>query len=101
MEAKRTVVGLIRRIKPSDGVEKPELRYKGWGLAPFEAVDFYDLVVPEGARIAYIPVSVDSYCIVVEHQGKHYYFKLVEPDSLYSRNYTIKAATASECRPLA
>jgi hypothetical protein len=101
MVSKQTVVGLIRRIKPDSNVSKPELRHAGWGLTPFEAVDFYDLVVPRGARAAHVPVSVDSYCIVVEHQGKHYYYKIVDPGSLYSRNFIIKVAEATECRPLA
>jgi hypothetical protein len=96
-----TIEGLIRRIKPS-GVARPELRRAGWGLTPYnEAVDFYDLLVPEGARVAHIPVSADASCIVVEHQGKYYYFKLVEPASLYEVSYMIKVATALECRPLA
>ncbi len=98
---KMAVTGLIKRIKPDD-VEKPELRRTGWGLTPFdEAVDFYDLVVPRGARVAHIPVSTGTSCIVVEHQGRYYYYKLVEPDSLYSWNYIIKLADAFECRPLA
>jgi hypothetical protein len=91
-------VGLIRRIKPGS-VTRPELRHTGWRLTPFEAVDFYELLVPEGARVAHVPVSADSYCIVVEHQGKHYYYKIADPGSLYSRNSIIKAATATECRP--
>jgi hypothetical protein len=96
------VEGLIRRIKPDNDAEKPELRHTGWGLTPFdEVVDFYDLIVPEGSRIAYIPVSAGSFCIVVEHGDKHYYFKLAEPGSLYSRSYIIKTAAAHECRPLA
>ncbi len=96
-----TITGLIRKIKPGD-VSKPELRHTGWGLTPFdEPVDFYELVVPRGARVAHIPVSTGSSCIVVEHQGKRYYYKLVEPDSLYSRSYMIKLADALECRPLA
>jgi hypothetical protein len=100
MATKQTVVGLIRRIKPGN-VEKPELQYTGRGLTPFEAVDFYDLVVPHGARIAYVPVSVGSHCIVVEHQGKYYYFKIIDDGSVYSRNFIIKVAEAIECRPLA
>jgi hypothetical protein len=95
--------GLIKRIKPSNGVKRPELRHVGWGLTPYnEAVDFYELLVPEGARMAHIPVSTDSSCIVVEHDGRYYYFKLIESPSLYEVSYTIKlAADALECRPLA
>jgi len=94
------MVGFIRRIRPGQ-VTQPELRYTGWGLTPFEAVDFYDLVVPHGARIAYVPVSADSHCVVVEHQGKHYYFKIIDGGPVYSRNFIIKVADAIECRPLA
>ena len=94
------MVGFIRRIRPGQ-VTQPELRHTGWGLTPFEAVDFYDLVVPRGARVAYVPVSASSHCIVVEHQGKYYYYEIVDPGSLYSRSFIIKPATATECRPLA
>jgi hemin uptake protein HemP len=102
MASKQTVVGRIRRIKPDGSVGKPELRYTGWGLAPYdEVVNFYDLVVPEGARIAYVPVSVGSHCIVIEHQGKYYYFKIIDDGSVYSMNFIVKVAEAIECRPLA
>ena len=98
---KRYVRGLIRGIKPGN-VARPELRHTGRGLTPYEVVDFYELLVPEGARMAHIPVSADSSCIVVEHNGKYYYLKLIEPPSLYEVSYTIKlTADALECRPLA
>jgi hypothetical protein len=98
----KAVVGRIRKIKPDSSVSKPELRHTGWGLTPYdEVVNFYDLVVPEGARIAYVPVSTDSDCIIIEHQGKHYHYKIIDSGSLYSRSFIIKVAEAVECRPLA
>jgi hypothetical protein len=89
--------GMMRKIVAGD-VPEPELRSSGERTTPYGALELFDLVVPAGALVAYVPVSVDSYCVVVDHGGKRYYFmvsgtSLTDPD-------VIKTVPPERCRSL-
>jgi hypothetical protein len=90
-------VGVIRKIKPAD-VKRPRVEHAGWRLSVHGPVDFYDLVVPYGARVAHVPVSVDSDCIIVEHGGERHYF-LVSGTSLTGPD-VIEPVPPERCRTL-
>ena len=90
--------GVIRRIVVGD-VPEPELRSSGERTTPYGALELFDLVVPAGALIAFIPVSADSYCIAVDHGGKRRYF-MVSSTSITGPD-VIKTVPGERCRPLA
>jgi hypothetical protein len=91
-------VGVIGKIKPAD-VERPRVEHAGWKLSARGAVDFYDLLVPAGSEVSYIPVSVDSYCLEVSYEGRRYHF-MVSSTSLAGPEEVIEEVPAERCRPL-
>jgi hypothetical protein len=91
-------VGILRKIKPGD-VRTPRIEHVGWKLsAVLGPVDFYDLVVPAGAEVSYIPVSVDSYCLEVSYEGRRYHF-MISSTSLTGPE-VIEEIPAERCKPL-
>ena len=94
----KKLVGVLRKIRPGD-VERPRVEYAGWKLsATLGPVDFYDLVVPAGAEVSYIPVSVDSYCLEVNHEGRKHYFAITSTS--LTGPEVIEEVPAERCRPL-
>ncbi len=91
-------VGILNKIKPAD-VGRPRVEYAGWKLsAVLGPVDFYELLVPAGSEVSYIPVSVDSYCLEVGHEGEKHYF-MISSTSLTGPE-VIEEVPPERCRPL-
>ncbi len=91
-------VGILNKIKPAD-VRRPRVEHAGWKLsAILGPVDFYELLVPAGSEVSYIPVSVDSYCLEISYEGRRYYFA-VSSTSLTGPE-VIEEVPAERCRPL-